>query len=161
MNGLLRTGMIGFALSLALAPSVSAKPLSTTSAISGTWQLNMTASKGMPPAMKSETRVYTVDGDKVTMLSDIIDTSGKHSSNSYSAAYDDKFYPTVNNPVGDSIALKKVDSHTVTAILHKGSAIAATARAVVSHDGKHLTITRKTGTPPAKLVVTVAAYDRK
>jgi hypothetical protein len=111
--------------------------------------------------MKSETRIYTVDGIKVTMLADGIDASGKHVSNSYAAAYDGKFYPTVNNPVGDSIALTKVDSHTVTAILHKGSKIAATARAVVSHDGKHLTITRKTGTPPAKLVTTVAAYDRK
>ena len=161
MKGFSRTGMIGFALSMALASSVSAKPVSTTSAIAGTWQLNTAVSKGMVPSMKSETRIYTVDGAKVTMQSDGIDASGKHFSNSYSAAYDGKFYPTVNNPVGDTIALRKVDSHTVTAILHKGSAIAATARAVVSHDGKHLKITRKTGTPPAKLVVSVAAYDRK
>ena len=161
MNRFLRTGMIGFALSVALAPSVSAKPASTTSAMAGTWQLNTTASKGMVPSMKSETRIYTVDGNKVTMHSDGIDASGKHFSNSYSAAYGGKFYPTVNNPLGDTIALMKVDSNTVTAILHKGSAVAATALAVVSHDGKHLIITRKTGIPPAKLVASVAAYDRK
>ena len=159
MNRFLRTGMIGCALSMGLASSAFAKPVSTTAAIAGTWQLNTTASRGQ--TVKSETRVYTVDGNKVTMHSDAIDASGKNASNSYAAAYDGKFYPTVNNPVGDTIALTKVDSHTVTAILHKGSAVASTARAVVSHDGKHLTITRKTGTPPAKLVVSVAAYDRK
>lgn len=161
MNRFLRTGLIGCALSMGLASSAFAKPVSTTAAIAGTWQLNTTASKGMVPSMKSETRIYTVDGNKVTMHADGIDASGKKASNSYAAAYDGKFYPTVNNPVGDTIALTKVDSHTVTAILHKGSAIAATARAVVSHDGKHLTITRKTGTPPAKLVASVAVYDRK
>lgn len=161
MNGFLKTGMIGCALSFALASSAFAKPVSATAAIAGTWQLNTTASKGMMPSMKSETRIYAVDGNKVTMQSDGVDASGKHASNSYAAAYDGKFYPTVNNPVGDTIALSKVDSHTMTAILQKGSTVAATARAVVSPDGKHLTITRKTGTPPAKMVGSVAAYDRK
>lgn len=161
MNRLLRAGLIGSALSVSVMSSVIAKPYNDTSAIAGTWILSPTLSKSAAPAMKSETRVYTVDGIKVTMRADGVDASGKSVSNSYAAAYDGKFYPTVGNPVGDSIALTKVDSHTVTAILHKGSKVAATARAVVSHDGKHLTITRKTGTPPGKLVTTVVAYDRK
>ena len=161
MNRLLRAGLIGSALSVSVMSSVIAKPHNDTSAIAGTWILNPTLSKSAAPAMKSETRVYAVDGIKVTMRADGVDASGKSVSNSYAAAYDGKFYPTVGNPVGDSIALTKVDSHTVTAILHKGSKVAATARAVVSHDGKHLTITRKTGTPPGKLVTTVVAYDRK
>lgn len=161
MSGLLRAGLMATALLVSATSSVIAKPHSDTSAIAGTWILNPADSKGAAPAMKSETRVYTVNGAKVTMHADGIDASGKNVSNSYAAAYDRKFYPTVGNPVADAIALTKVDSHTVTAILHKGSKIAATARAVVSHDGKHLTITRKTGTPPAKLVTTVVAYDRK
>jgi len=110
---------------------------------------------------KSEVREYTVVGSKVTMHSEVTDAAGKSSTNSYSAAYDSKPYPTVNNPLGDNIALTKVDSHTVTAIIRKGSVITATARAVVSHDGKHLTITRKIGTPPAKLVTATYVYDRK
>lgn len=161
MNRLLRAGLIGAALSFSVMSGVVAKPHNDASAIAGTWILNPAQSKGAGPAMKSETRVYAVDGIKVTMHSDGVDASGKSASNSYAAAYDGKFYPTVNNPVGDSIALKRVDSRTVTAILRKGSKIAATARAVASPDGKHLTITRKTGTPPGKLVTTVVAYDRK
>lgn len=161
MNRLLRAAFIGAALSISASSSVTAKPHSQTSAIAGTWILNPAMSKSAAPAMKSETRVYTVDGNKVTMHADGIDAAGKPVSNSYAAAYDGKFYPTVGNPVADAIALTKIDSHTVTAILHKGTKIAASARAVVSHDGKHLTITRKTGTPPGKLVTTVVAYDRK
>ena len=161
MNGLLRAGLVCSALSVSMISSAIAKPHNDTSAIAGTWILNPILSKSAEPAMKSETRVYAVDGIKVTMHADGIDASGKSVSNSYAAAYDGKFYPTVGNPVGDAIALTKVDSHTVTAILHKGSMISATARAVVSHDGKHLTITRKTGTPPGKLVTTVVAYDKK
>ena len=87
--------------------------------------------------------------------------SGMHVPNSYDAAYDRKFYPTVGNPVGDAIALTTVDSHTVAAILRKGAKVLATARAVISQNGKQLTITRKTGTPPGKLVTTLVAYNRK
>ena len=161
MNRLLRAAIIGSALSVSLLSNAIAKPHSDTSAIAGTWILNSGQSKSAAPGMKSETRVYAVDGIKATMNAQGVDASGKSVSNSYAAAYDVKFYPTVGNPVGDAIALTKVDSHTVTVILHMGSKIAATARAVVSHDGKRLTITRKTGTPPGKIVTTVVAYDRK
>ena len=161
MIGFLRAGLIVSALSLTITSGVAAKPHPGTAAIAGTWKLNTAATNGMVPPMKSETRVYTVDGIKVTMHADGIDAAGKPVSSSYVAAYDGKFYPTVGNPVGDTIALTRVDSHTITAILRKGSKVTATARAVVSPDGKHLTITRKTGTPPAKLVMSTLAYDRK
>lgn len=161
MNGFLRAGLIASALALAMTSGVAAKPHPGTVAIAGTWKLNTAATKGMVPPMKSETRVYTVDGIKVTMHTDGIDASGKSVSSSFAAAYDGKFYPFVGNPVGDTIALTKVDSHTITAITRKGSSVAATTRAVVSQDGKHLTITRKTGTPPSKLVTSTLAYDRK
>ena len=121
----------------------------------------MAMSKNIVPVMKSETRVYTVDGIKVTMHANGVDASGKSVSSSYDAAYDGKAYPTVGYPFADNIALKKVDSHTVTAVLRKGSTISATARAIVSHDGKHLTINRKTGISPGKLVASIAVYDRK
>ena len=161
MIGFLRAGLIASALALAVTSGVAAKPHPGTVAIAGTWKLNTAATKGMVPPMKSETRVYTVDGIKVTMHTDGIDTTGKSVSNSYAAAYDGKFYPTVGNPVGDTIALTRVDSHTITAILRKGSKVSATSRAVVSPNGKHLTITRKTGTPPGKLVTSALVYDRK
>ena len=160
MNRILRAGLIGSALCAAVTSGLLAKAHPATEAIAGTWQLNTAASKGMMPAMKSETRIYAVNGIKVTMHSDAVDASGKSLSSSYDAAYDGKAYPTVGYPTADTIALTKVDSHTVTAILRKGTAVTATARAVVSHDGKHLTIARKMGTPPGKVVASTAVYDR-
>lgn len=163
MNRVLRAGLIGSALCAAVTSGAFAKSHagSVTEAVAGTWQLNTATSKGLMPAMKSETRIYAVDGIKVSMHSDAVDASGKSISSSYDAAYDGKAYPTVGYPTADTIALTKVDSHTVTAVLRKGSTVTATARAVVSHDGKHLTIARKTGTPPGKLVASTAVYDRK
>lgn len=159
MNGFLRAGLIASALALAATSSEAAKPLPGTVAIAGTWKLNTMASKGMVRP-KSETRVYTVDGIKVTMHGDGIDASGKSFSNSYAAAYDGKFYPFVGNPVGDTIALTQVNSHTITAIVRKGRAVSSTSRVVISQNGKHLTLTRKTGTPPGKLTTSTLVYDR-
>ncbi len=160
MNGFLRAGLIGSALCMTVTSGAIAKPHPATDVIAGTWQLNTTASKGMMPAMKSETRVYTVEGTKVTMHSDGVDATGKSVSSSYDAAYDGKAYPTVGYLTADNISLKRVDAHTVAAILRKGSTVTATARAIVSPDGKHLTIARKNGTPPGRLVASTAVYDR-
>ena len=160
MQGLLRAAFLGVALTLAASPGVNAKTQAATPAIAGTWELNTSASKVVGPALKSETRVYKVNGIKVTMHADGIDAAGKSVTSSYSAAYDGKPYPTVGNPLGDNIALTKVNSRTVTAIVRKGSKVTATARAVVSNDGKHLTITRKIGSVPAKRVTNILVYDK-
>jgi hypothetical protein len=161
MQGLLRAAFLGVALTLAASPGVNAKTQAATPTIAGTWQLNTSASKVAGPAMKSETRVYEVKGIKVTMHATGVDAAGKSVTNSYSAAYDGKKYPTVGNPLGDSIALTRVNNRTVTAIIRKGSKVTATARAIVSNDGKHLAITRKIGTPPAKLVTNVLVFDKQ
>lgn len=161
MQGLLRAAFLGVALTLAASPGVNAKTQAATSTIAGTWQLNTSASKFAGPATKSETRVYEVKGNKVTMHSTGVDAAGKSVTSSFSAAYDGKRYPTVGNPLGDSIALTRVNSRTVTAIIRKGSKVTATSRSIVSSDGKRFTITRKVGTPPAKLVTNVVVYDKQ
>jgi hypothetical protein len=161
MQGFLRAAFLGVALTLATSPGVNAKTQAATSTIAGTWQLNTSASKFAGPAWKSETRVYEVKGNKVTMHSTGVDAAGKSITGSFSAAYDGKRYPAVGNPLGDSIALTRVNSRTVTSIIRKGSKVTATARSVVSNDGKHLTITRKVGTPPAKLATNVLVFDKQ
>ena len=93
MNGLLRAGLISAALSVSMISSAIAKPHNDMSDIAGTWTLNPTQSKSAAPALKSETRVYALDGNKVTMHADGIDASGKAVSNSYAAAYDGNSIP--------------------------------------------------------------------
>ena len=160
MIEMLRASLIASAFSLAVTSGVAAKPQPGTATIAGSWQLNTKASKVLVP-MKSATRVYTVVGNRVTMLANGIEASGKTVSLSFAAAFDGKFYPIVGNPLWDTIAISKVDAHTFTAVLRKGSAVSATSRTILSRDGNHLTITNKIGTPPGKLVTTTLVFDRK
>lgn len=109
----------------------------------GTWHLNAAKSKFAPSTKElSETRSYDVSGNKVTMKSTSKDASGKESSFSYSAAWDGKSYPMVGNPNADSISLTGVSGRQVNAksMLHGKLTVESTA--MVSADGKHLTLKR-------------------
>ncbi len=119
-----------------------AKP--APSALNGTWKLDPAASKFSSPALKSETRTYRVTGNRVKLTASGIDASGKPTHFSYSAAYDGKFYPMIGNPIGNWIALKRIDARTIDATVKKGKAVSAYAKVTVSADGKHLTLARKT-----------------
>ncbi|MBW8784397.1 MAG: hypothetical protein JF593_07130 [Novosphingobium sp.] len=146
---------------MAATTAVNAKTAPATVSIAGTWKLNAAASSFETMPLKSETRVYTVNGNKITMHSEAVDTAGKAVNVNFTAAYDGKQYPEVGSPIADSIALTKLNARTVTAIMRKGSKIAATSRSILSADGKRFTITRKIGTPPAKLATNVLVYDRQ
>lgn len=133
------------AAAIAFVPQPSfAQTADASSPFNGTWKLDPAASKFTSgPAMAGETRTYEVKGDKVTMKSTMIDSAGKETTFSYSAAYDGRYHPFVGNPVGDSIALKRIDARTSEATVKKGGAIAATSKVMVSPDGQRLTMTRK------------------
>ena len=63
--------------------------------------------------------------------------------------YDGKDYPMVStnpNPLTDTVAMTKVDANTVEVTLKRAGKVPATNRAVVSPDGKTLTITAAGGT---------------
>ena len=100
-------------------------------------------------------------GNKISAHVKRVRASGDRSNISYAAAYDGKAYPAVGTRVGDTITLTSVDSHTVRSIVRKGSTVTSIARWVVSNDGKHLTVTRKSGSPAGKLITSTLFYDRK
>ena len=80
---------------------------------------------------------------------------------SYSAAFDGKAYPVAGPRNGDSIALTKEDAHTVMTIVRHRTSVTSLSRWVVSNDGKHINVTRKSGSPRGKLVVSTLIYDKK
>jgi opacity protein-like surface antigen len=109
----------------------------------GTWHLNTAKSKFASGSKEqSETRTYTVAGNKMTMKSSSKDMSGKALNFSYSAGWDGKAYPMVGNPNADSISLTAVSGREIKADskLHGKQTVHSTA--AVSADGKHLTLTR-------------------
>ena len=110
---------------------------------SGTWQLNVAKSKfGAAGKEQSETRTYDYSGGKLTMKSTSKDGAGKEMTFSYSAALDGKSYPMVGNPNADSISLTAVNGRELKASSRLRGKLTVQSTAMVSADGKHLTLKR-------------------
>jgi hypothetical protein len=128
----------------------------------GTWKLNMEKSKFSPSApVKSltATREASDDGVKVTTTGERPD--GTPINGSYTAKYDGKEYPVTGAPY-DSIAIKQIDANTFTTVQkNSGTKYSTTTRAVVSKDGKIMTVTvRGTGTDGSRVRNTMV-YEKQ
>ena len=110
---------------------------------SGSWHLNVAKSKfGAAGKEQSETRTYDYSGGKLTMKSTSKDGAGKEMTFSYSAALDGKSYPMVGNPNADSISLTAVNGRELKASSSFHGKLTVQSTAMVSADGKHLTLKR-------------------
>jgi hypothetical protein len=134
----------------------------TTDNSLGTWKLNMEMSKFTPSApVKSltSTREASDEGVKVTSTGERAD--GTPINGSYTAKYDGKEYPVTGAPY-DSIAVKQVNANTfTTSQKNSGTKYSTTARAVISKDGKTMTVTvRGTGTDGSRVRYTMV-YEKQ
>ena len=140
MHAILRSALVATAIVFTIPAAAQS---ADTSPFNGTWKLDSAASKFTSArVIGSETRTYEVSGDKVKMTSTGTDVSGKQMSVSYTAAYDGKYYPMTGNPVGDNIALKRIDGRTVEATVRKGKKVTGHGKTTVSADGESLVLTR-------------------
>lgn len=144
MNILKALALTGAALAFAAAQTAIAAPGPSPKLWSGAWQLNSAKSKFSSPdsSEKSETRSYSVSGNRVTMKSNSVAGSGKPMKWGYSAVTNGKWYPTTGNPNTDHIALTPVSDREVKSKTQLHGKPSATASASVSADGKVLTINR-------------------
>jgi len=143
MNGQLKFALILASFAVVIPQGASAAS-PNPKLWNGAWHLNAAKSKFTSSTKEqSETRTYDISGGKVTMKSTSKDSSGKTLTFSYSASYDGKWYPMVGNPGADQISLTAVSDREVraSAQLHGKPAVDSTA--MVSADGKHLTLHRK------------------
>jgi len=137
---------------------------SSTSNI-GTWKLNVAKTKvstGSAAASKSAT--FTVEaagvGAKVSVDSVSADDTVRHWA--YSANYDGKDNPiTGNSPYGDVVAITRVDASTTRNVYKKGGKVTITQNAVVSSDGKTMTIAVTGTNALGQTVNAVAVYDKQ
>ena len=131
----------------------------------GTWKLNLAKSKvdpASPTTYKSETRVYTDAGAQGTKTSaTITDTDGKTSTRTFTAKYDGKDYPYINNPNGDSINITAVDMNTTDAVTKKAGKVVQSSHTVVSDGGKALTITSTGTNASGQKYTNVLVYDKQ
>jgi len=150
------------AITLIAAPLVlSSHPVrSDDDPVLGVWNLNVAKSKFISnPAPKSQTRTYEThpQGIKATIKTTYSD--GKTSTIQYIASYDSVEYPVTGSLQFDAIAMKKIDDFTAEAsLIHAGKEIAS-ARRVISEDGKTMTVTLRMNVSGGE-VTNVAVFDK-
>ncbi len=127
----------------------------------GTWKLNEAKSKIPPNSTKNNTVVYEAAGDKIKVTVDGIDGAGKPQHSEWTGKFDGKDYPLTGDPNADMRSYKKIDDRTTELTNKKADKVTATARIVVSPDGKSRTVTVSGTDPSGKKVSYTAAYDKQ
>ena len=136
----LLAGLTGFVV-VALASGILAQ---APKALAGTWKLNVAKSKFSPgPAPKSMTVTYSMTGETVKIVVEVVPATGPAETWEMAGAYDGKPTPVKGNPQADSATFKRIDDMTGESTFMKAGKIVATNTRVLSKDGKTLTITTK------------------
>jgi hypothetical protein len=130
----------------------------------GTWKLNLANSKysgEQPP--KSQTRTVVAQGDGLKVTYEGIAADGSPISYSYTTNLDGKDVAySGRHPFGsDTVAIKRTDANTIAVISKKAGKTVYTAAAVVSNDGKVLTITLKGVNGEGQPISVTTVWDKQ
>ena len=144
MNAPTKLALFASAISIALPQAAAAQSTAFSKSWNGTWRMDLKKSKFSSAEFtpKSDTRIYSVAGKRVTMRATGVNAAGKTMTWSYSATANGKWYRTSGNPNTDHIALTWVsprEFRSSTRLNGKGS---ARSTVTLSADGKVLTISR-------------------
>jgi hypothetical protein len=128
----------------------------------GTWVLNVAKSKYTPgPPPRQQTSVFSVSGQTVKVITKGVGPLGMPTTTEYTATFDGKDHAVSGNPDWDTVALKRIDSHTIEFTRKRGGKVVQTATSVVSKDGKTRTITTAGTNAQGQKISTVGVYERK
>jgi hypothetical protein len=133
-----------------------------TDPFAGTWKLNAAKSKfggGTPP--KSSVATITTIGDKRRIVVHTVPAAGAELTTESTAAADGKDYPMKGSPTIDMVSLIKIDERTLERRDKKNGHVVATLRAVVSGDGKTMTVVQKGPTPQGGMYTNTLVYEHQ
>jgi hypothetical protein len=129
----------------------------------GTWTLNVAKSKysnNNPP--KSTTLTIEGSGNVTTTTVDVVANDGTSQHWGWRSAYDGRDTRiTGNNPNADSASRRRVSPTTTETTFKKDGKVTTVNPAVVSDDGKTMTITAKGTDPQGKPVLNVQVFEKK
>jgi len=153
---------VSLALGVALCTGFVLLSAQTTNPRIGTWQNNIAKSKYDPgPAPKSQTLKIEAAGEGEKVTSETVSADGSKTTSEYTANYDGKPYPIKGSLTADTVALKRVDSHTTERADSRGGKTVQTFTRVVSKDGKTMTVTVKGTNAQGKPVHNVIVFEKK
>jgi hypothetical protein len=153
--------VVALGLVVLLAGTTFAQSSSPTNI--GTWKLNVAKSKSSPgPAAKSGTVKYETAGAGVKVTVDSVAADGTVSHSEYTTNYDGKDSPITGATASADVAVvTRIDASTTRRINKKDGKVMNTQTAVVSGDGKTLTITTKGTNAAGQTVNNVGVYEKQ
>jgi hypothetical protein len=129
--------------------------------ILGVWKLNLARSRFNPgPAPRSQTRTYveTPKGIQVTIRS--VGANGRSSTIAFPERYDGRDYPVQGSEVADALALVRINDYMAEATMKHGSRVVASAKRLITDEGKTLVIDYKEPSPE-RPVDNELVYDKQ
>jgi hypothetical protein len=126
---------------------LSASLFAADNAFIGTWKLNVAKSKfGPGSAINSMTMTFKLDGSNVRRIAEGTDANGKPimegGPEGTSIPWDGQEHEVTQPPAPIiTVAVKQINSHTLTATLKTNGKVSEQIKSIVSKDGKTLTST--------------------
>jgi hypothetical protein len=128
----------------------------------GTWKVNLAKSKFSPgPEPKSLILKFESTPAGIKLTTDIVDGEGKELKGGFTSKFDGKEVPLTGNPNADAGSPKRLDDNSYENVWKKAGKVTITAKAVVSADGKTLTVTQTGTDVQGRAVNTTTVYDRQ
>ena len=128
----------------------------------GTWELNVAKSSYVPaPGPKAQTVVISGTDQARKLVVDITPDAGAPMHWEVAGAANQDLPVVGVNPNADTYTFRRVNQTTTEARYKKGGKPTITQTAVVSADGKVLTVTGRGINAAGNTVNTTAVYDRK
>jgi len=150
------------ALGLVLVLTGAALAQSSIPTNIGTWKLKGAMPNVGADSPTSVTLTYEAVGTGVKATLDMVGANGALAHMEFSGDYDGKDNPiTGSSQVGDVVALTRLDASTVRLFHKRDGKVIRTETAVVSSDGKTMTVTT-TGTTPSGIPINgVAVWEKQ
>jgi hypothetical protein len=130
----------------------------------GTWKLNAHKTKVTGPAVaisKNSTVKIEAQENGVKFTWNAVKADGKAINGSFAAKYDGRDYPVKGDPTTDTVSLRRIDLNTVEFLFKKNGKEVLSERAVVSKDGKTITLTVKSEDAKGQPYEAILLYDRQ
>ncbi len=128
----------------------------------GTWKLNTAKSKYSPgPGPKSLTLKFEATPEGIKLSSQGVSAEGQPTAGGYTSKFDGKEVTMAGNPNADTSLPKKIDDNNYENTWKKAGKVTITTKAVVSADGKTLTITQSGTDSQGKAVSSTAVFEKQ
>jgi hypothetical protein len=128
----------------------------------GTWKLDAAKSKYSPgPGPKSLTLKFEATPAGIKLTHDGVNAEGKAEHGWYVSKFDGKDVAWAGNPDADMASAKKIDDNSYENTWKKGGKVTIVAKAVVSTDGKTLTVTQTGTNSKGQAVNNTAVHNRQ